>query len=93
LHISSLKELTQFADLTTDYDLPPGQDDMLVYNLAKRLAGEYEKPVPPEVNQQAEKTLQAMRVFNKRNNYPTSTIDMADNKNGIGNIYTGWWVR
>lgn len=93
LHMNSLKVLDQFADLTTDYDLPPGQLDMLVYNLAKRLAGEYEKPVPPEVNQQAVATVQAMRVYNKRNNYPTSTLEMADNKNGIGNIWSGWWVR
>jgi len=93
LHLSSLKPLTEFADLSTEYDVPTGQEDMLVYNLAKRLAGEYEKPVPPEVNQMAEKTVQAMRVYNKRNNYPTSVIDMADNRNGIGNIYSGWWVR
>ena len=43
LNIYSLKALTSFADLTTDYDMPEGMFDMLVYNLAVAIAPEYEK--------------------------------------------------
>lgn len=67
---------------------------MLVYNLAKRLAPEYEKPVPPEVAMMAPKTISNMQVFNKRNNYPTSYIDIAGSTgNTTGNIYSGWYTR
>lgn len=94
LGIYSLKALDSFVDLTTDYDLPPGAEDMYVYNLAKRLAAEYEKPVPAEVHEMAHKTRNNVRAFNKRNSYPTSYIDIAGSTgNTTGNIYSGWYTR
>jgi len=35
------KPLASFDDLTTSYDLPDGADDVLIYQLARRLAGPY----------------------------------------------------
>lgn len=94
LGLYSLKVMDLFADLATEYDFPTGTEDMLVYNLAKRLAPEYEKPVPPEVAMMAPKTISNMQVFNKRNNYPTSYIDIAGSTgNTTGNIYSGWYTR
>lgn len=90
--MSSLKPFDAFADLTTDYSLPPGGEDMLAYNLAKRLCAEYENPVPSEVRQMAEKSLRNIEAYNKRNNYPRSQLDLAENGVG-GNIYSGWCIR
>lgn len=39
---------TTFADLTTDYSLPPGYEDAMFYNLCVRLAGEYGKRLDPD---------------------------------------------
>jgi hypothetical protein len=41
--------LSSFADLTTQYDFPPGYEEALKYNLALRLAPEWERPPNPVV--------------------------------------------
>lgn len=93
LTLYSLKPFTAFANLTTNYDLPPGADDMLVYNLAVRLASEYEKEAAPTVKAIAEKTLRNVEAYNKRNNYPKSMIDIAGDSSALGNILSGWYIR
>lgn len=92
LHIWSQKPLTEFTDLTTDYSLPNGAVEMLLYNLAVRLAPEYELPVPVDVSRMAKKTLENMQVYNKRHNYPVSKLNVTG-KEGQGNIYSGWLSR
>jgi len=93
LTLYSLKAFTDFADLTTDYDFPPGVEEMLVFNLAVALAPEYEKEASPTVKAKAEKTRRNVEAYNKRNNYPTSKIDIATTENMTGNIYSGWYTR
>lgn len=92
VHIYSLKALTEFADLTTDYSLPEGAVEMLVYNLAVRLAPEYEMDVPVAVGRMAKQTLENMQVYNKRHNYPTSQLNVTG-RGGRGNIFSGWLAR
>lgn len=81
-----------FVDLTTDYNLPEGYEEMLVYNLALRLAPEYEKPVPAEVKTTALASKLAFESFVRRNDYPTSNIDIGTDAIQ-GNIYNGWYTR
>lgn len=45
------KPLTTFTSLSTSISLPPGYEEMLVYNLAIRMAPEYGKAVSAEVSQ------------------------------------------
>jgi len=91
LNLWSLKPLTQFADLTTDYDLPDGVENMLVWNLAIRIASDYEKEPTPFQILQAKQTKSAIEVFCRRNNYPKSTIDIGGASDG--NIFSGWLTR
>ena len=93
LNIYSLKALTSFADLTTDYDMPEGMFDMLVYNLAVAIAPEYEKEAPPTVKQKARETKAAIETYCRRNSYPTSTIDIGGRNTDNGNIFSGWYTR
>jgi hypothetical protein len=81
-----------FVDLTTDYNLPEGYEEMLVYNLALRLAPEYEKPVPAEVKTTALASKLAFESFVRRNDYPTSNIDIGTDAFS-GNVYNGWYTR
>lgn len=92
LIIDSLKALTSFADLTTDYNLPPGMVDLLVYNLAVRLAPDYEKEAGASVKRIAKDSLTNLQVFNKRNNYPTADLDLGSSGSS-GNILSGWYAR
>lgn len=49
-HIFSWKQLQQFSALTTALALPPGYEEMIVFNLAVRWAGpEFGQKVPDEV--------------------------------------------
>jgi hypothetical protein len=93
LQLWSKKALTSFANLTTDYTLPPGFQDMLVYNLAIRLAPEYEKEPSPFLNKMARDTYNAVMGYAKRQDYGTLTIDIADDKADDGNILGGWLTR
>lgn len=88
LNIYSKKALTSFSDLTTDYTLPDGFVDMLVYNLAQRLAPDYEKEAGPTVTRLAAQTLQVIMTSNRRNDYPTMEIEGCGGS--AGNVYKGW---
>lgn len=92
LTLVTSKQDTPFTDLTTDYSLPEGYEEMLVYNLAVRLAPEYEKPVSQDIMMMAKQSKLAFETFVRRNNYPQSNIDVAEN-DASGNIYSGWLVR
>ena len=49
IYLISLKELGTFASLTTTVTLPPGYEDLLVYELALRLNPDYGKTVREDV--------------------------------------------
>ena len=44
-----LLQISQFADLTTDYALSPGYERALVFSLAEEVAPDFERDVPPTV--------------------------------------------
>lgn len=60
------QQLSEFADLSTDYDLPQGTAEAIEYNLAIRLAPANQVQVPPDVRQLAVSSLAAV----KRQNLP-----------------------
>lgn len=89
LTLYSYKPITQFADLTTNYDLPEGVERALVYNLAVELAPEYEREPSPSVMRMAITSKRAMASQNQKYNYPTSSLDDALTFGENYNIYTG----
>ena len=58
--------LTEFAALSTSFSLPPGYREMLVTNLAVRLAPMYGRPVPPELALEARESLAVVKRANRR---------------------------
>lgn len=56
--------LTGFATTGTAFSMPPGYFDAVRYNLALRLAPEWRKSVPPEVERMARKTKAAIYAMN-----------------------------
>lgn len=94
LTLWSNKAITSFADLTTNYDLPAGFEDALVWNLAVRMAPEYEKEASLTVVRGARDSKLIVEGYIKRNNYPRSKIDVPTSGGGDnGNIYSGWGIR
>ncbi len=65
LVIYRLSQMATFTSLSASIDLPAGADEMLVYNMAKRLAAPYGKVCPPDVQEIA---ATSMRVFKRGNN-------------------------
>lgn len=68
--------VTAFADLSTDYDLPPGYARALRYNLAVELAPEWGRPLDPVVSALAVESLAWVKRANKRHDHVLS-IDPA----------------
>lgn len=64
LHIKTWKPFTQFATLTTNISLPPGFDQLLVYNLAVLLAAEFNVPLRQDVLQIALDTKSKIETVN-----------------------------
>lgn len=56
--------LTQFADGTTDYNFPPVYEEAIVYQLARRLCIEYQKPFPQELMNMANEAIAVMKRTN-----------------------------
>lgn len=67
-----LQPLTEFADLTTQYQIPPGYEDAITDSLVVALAPAFGRPVTPEMR----KTAQASVANIKRANVKMS--DMAN---------------
>ena len=58
--------ITQFTDINTSFDLPPGYREAFVTNLAVRLAPAYTKQPKPETQEAAEDSLRAIMAVNMR---------------------------
>lgn len=81
--------LTGFTttNLTTDYEFPPGYDDALVYNLAKRMAPEFGRPISGDINALALESLANIKRANIR--MVELTTDPALLRNRGWNFLTG----
>jgi hypothetical protein len=84
-----LDHLAPFASLTASYDLPPGYDEMFEYNLARRLAGPYQRKMTQENTDIAKESLAIVKRANRR--IVDLAIDPALTKDRQGwyNIDTG----
>lgn len=75
VHITSWKALQSFSAATDALALPEGYEDAIVFNLAMRLAPEYQRPIPPEVVKTANS---GMRIIKQRNNrIPNAVVEPA----------------
>lgn len=84
----SNKILLNVPTLTTPLDLPPGYKDFIDYNLAERLAPEYEMQVPMAVAKQAlltRKTIARTNFVSLQMSYPASSTP----NHSQFNIYSG----
>lgn len=84
----SNKALLAIPTLTTDLALPPGYKDFIDYNLAERLAPEYEVQVPMAVAKQAmltRKTISRTNFVSQFMSYPVGSLP----GHGQFNIYSG----
>jgi|DEB0MinimDraft_3_1074331.scaffolds.fasta_scaffold02359_5 hypothetical protein len=83
------KQLSTFADLATNYDLPPGCQEALLYNLAVRLCKPFGRPVDPETLRMAR---QSLAIFKRGNlqisDMPTDIAITSNSRYGY-NIRTG----
>jgi len=88
LNMQTEKPLGNFVNLTDTFALPPGYADALRYNLALRLAPEYQITAGQDLMKLAEKALRNIKRTNSR--VPTYSIDAAlqPNRSSTYNIYT-----
>lgn len=84
----SNKVLLSIPTVTTDLPLPPGYRDFIDYNLAERLAPEYQVQVPMAVAKQAmltRKTIARTNFVPLEMSYPANSLP----RNSQFNIYSG----
>ncbi len=87
-NIYSRKILASFPSLNTDLDLPPGYEEALIYNLAIRLAPEYEKEPSATVINTANAARSAIAAQNTRNQNNAVSLDAALTR--MGQYYSGF---
>lgn len=89
----SVKPLTSFTSLDTDFAMPEEYKSALIYNLATWIAPEYEREASPTVQRLAKRTKSAVVAQNKRNENYMAMLDVsADRKRDSGNIYEGYFT-
>jgi hypothetical protein len=64
LHLNQLADLTQFTSLTGTLNMPPEYEECLVFNLAIRIAPEFNGTVSPQVQMIASETKSTIRAIN-----------------------------
>lgn len=64
LFIATRQQIQSFPDISTTINMPPGYVDALSFNLAVRLAPEYERAVPADVAAMATSTLANIKRLN-----------------------------
>lgn len=77
--------MTEFADLVTDYDLPPGYADMLSYGLAVRFASLYRLPRDPQLEQLAKDAMAVVKRTNIEELLMTTDPELNQRPAGIYN--------
>lgn len=85
--ITSWKPLAMIADPTADIELPPGYWDAIVYNLAVRLAGEYQFQLRPDMIELALTNLKRVKRLNQRTQSLSTDVGLRGNRNLRYNIY------
>jgi hypothetical protein len=80
--------VTAFANLATEYSLPQGYADALIYNLAKRLAPLMGKPWTPELEDLAVSTLARVKRANHRPVELKGESSLNGRSGGHYNIFT-----
>lgn len=75
IYLQTWKALQSFPAATTEISLPPGYEDMLVFNLAIALAGEYQRSIPQQVTKYAASTMRAIKRLNAK--VPNPVIEAA----------------
>ena len=60
------QQLVEFADLATDYELPPGCQEAILYNLAVRLCKPFGRPLDPELTRMARSSLATYKRMNTK---------------------------
>ncbi len=66
LRILTRVPVTEFSTAATTVSLPPGWEDALAFNLAVRIAPEYETEASPTVKEMARSTIAALKKTNSR---------------------------
>lgn len=82
-------QLAGFADLTTNYDFPPGYREMLEYNIAVILAISWGKPITPELRQMADDSMALIKRQNTRLTDLAIDPALTNGHQGWYNIQTG----
>lgn len=83
--------LDQFTDLDTEFSMPPEYEDALIYNLALRMAPEYEREPSRSVRQIAYETKAAVKIQNSKNDKHRSSIDVPSRSRGYrSDIHGGY---
>lgn len=86
LFVLSEKEITAFATLDTVYQLPPGWERALIYNLAIELAPDYAAQVDQLTFNIAKSSLGLIRTATIRARGMDTPYEVR-----LGNIYNGYW--
>ncbi len=84
-----LQPLTEFANLTTQYQVPEGYEEAIRYNLALRLCGPFTRPVPEELRTMAR---QSMAII-KRQNFKMTDMNNDAAMINWGSIPWGWNIQ
>jgi hypothetical protein len=87
VHIRSHLALQSFTSATTALAMPPGYREAIEFNLALRLAPEYQRAVPEWVVRTAAKSLRTLKTRNVR--VPNSVVELAAVNTRSFNINTG----
>ena len=90
LHLTSLKEITEFTDLDAEIELPAEYDRALRSNLTIETAPDYGQAVSQELMLTALESKANIKRLNKANRNDVMTLDIGLRKGNIGNIYNGY---
>lgn len=87
LHLNSYTPLPKFTSLTTDMSMPEEYEEALVFNLALRIAPEFNGTVTPQTQLIASETKSTIRGINKRDANVRNEIALMGR--GKFNIFAG----
>jgi hypothetical protein len=90
LHLTSLKEITEFTDLDAEIELPAEYDRALRSNLSIETAPDYGQAVSKELMFTATESKANIKRLNSSNRDNVMTVDIGLRKGNIGNILNGY---